>query len=221
MSNAVKRKVILTGELSARFGREHNLAVNSPAEAIRALCANHPEFLGFMASSEERNVGYKVIVDREIMPVVEDVNNPFSQTMYIVPVIGGAGGGFKKIAKVFVGAALIASSFFLPTAPLVAGFSFSLSSIAFSIGSSLVLGGVSAILSPQPKATAGLAEPRYGTTDSQSQSANNQPSYVFNGPVNTTAQGQPVPVGYGRMIVGSAVVSAGITSDEYGAAGVA
>jgi predicted phage tail protein len=32
--------------------------------------------------------------------------------------------------------------------------------------------------------------------------------------VNTTAQGHPVPVGYGRMIVGSAVISAGIDVDE-------
>jgi len=39
-------------------------------------------------------------------------------------------------------------------------------------------------------------------------------SYVFNGAVNTTAQGHPVPVGYGRMIVGSAVISAGIDVDE-------
>ncbi len=42
----------------------------------------------------------------------------------------------------------------------------------------------------------------------------NQPSYVFNGPVNTTAQGQPVPIGYGRLIVGGAVISAGISIDD-------
>ncbi|HNQ32149.1 MAG TPA: hypothetical protein PKJ93_00055, partial [Methanoculleus sp.] len=34
------------------------------------------------------------------------------------------------------------------------------------------------------------------------------------GPVNTMAQGHPVPVGYGEMIVGSAVISAGIEIDE-------
>ena len=39
-------------------------------------------------------------------------------------------------------------------------------------------------------------------------------SYTFSGPVNTTAQGQPVPVGYGRLIVGGAVISAGITTEE-------
>ena len=40
------------------------------------------------------------------------------------------------------------------------------------------------------------------------------PSYIFNGPVNTMAQGHPVPIGYGEMIVGSAVISAGISVDE-------
>ena len=42
----------------------------------------------------------------------------------------------------------------------------------------------------------------------------NQPSYAFGGAVNTTAQGQPVPIGYGRMIIGGAVISAGITTEE-------
>ena len=42
----------------------------------------------------------------------------------------------------------------------------------------------------------------------------NKPSYSFNGAVNTTAQGHPVPVGYGRLVVGSAVISAGIDVDE-------
>ena len=36
----------------------------------------------------------------------------------------------------------------------------------------------------------------------------------FNGPVNTTAQGNPVPVIYGEMIVGSATISAGIYSED-------
>lgn len=37
-------------------------------------------------------------------------------------------------------------------------------------------------------------------------------SYLFDGAVNTVAQGGPVPIIYGRMRVGSVVVSAGINS---------
>ena len=33
---------------------------------------------------------------------------------------------------------------------------------------------------------------------------------IFNGSVNTVGQGHPVPVGYGRLRVGSCVISAGI-----------
>ncbi|WP_260627457.1 tail assembly protein [Pseudomonas protegens] len=43
---------------------------------------------------------------------------------------------------------------------------------------------------------------------------NNRPSYSFNGAVNTSVQGNPVPLLYGRMIVGSAVISAGIYSED-------
>jgi predicted phage tail protein len=42
----------------------------------------------------------------------------------------------------------------------------------------------------------------------------NKPSFLFDGPVNTIAQGHPVPVGYGEMYVGSAVISAGIVTEE-------
>ena len=42
----------------------------------------------------------------------------------------------------------------------------------------------------------------------------NKPSYLFNGAVNTTEQGQPIPLLYGELIVGSAVVSAGLTDKE-------
>ena len=58
------------------------------------------------------------------------------------------------------------------------------------------------MLSPQAK---GL-----GTQDSP----NNRPSYSFNGAVNTSVQGGCVGLLYGRMIVGSSVISAGIYSQD-------
>ena len=36
----------------------------------------------------------------------------------------------------------------------------------------------------------------------------------FNGPVNTVSQGNPVPVGYGRLKIGSAVISSGLERDQ-------
>ena len=42
----------------------------------------------------------------------------------------------------------------------------------------------------------------------------NKPSYLFDGAVNTTRQGNAVPVGYGRLRVGSQVISAGLTAQN-------
>jgi len=44
------------------------------------------------------------------------------------------------------------------------------------------------------------------------ESVANKPSYLFNGARNTMTQGNPVPVGFGELGVGSQVISAGIRS---------
>lgn len=191
------KTIILLGELGKRYGRKHMLDVKSPAEAVRALCANFKDFAAFVSASADRNVGYRVLNKRE--EVGEDeLHNPASQRITIAPVVAGAGG---TVGKILLGAALIAASFLVPGLAAVTLFgSTTLATVAFSVGVSLALGGIAQMLAPQPKFD--------GPQEEQ------QPSYVFNGAVNTSAQGQPVPVGYGRMIVGSAVISAGISVED-------
>jgi predicted phage tail protein len=63
-------------------------------------------------------------------------------------------------------------------------------------------GGMQQLLAPSPK---GL---------SSKDSAANSASYVFNGPVNTEAQGGCVPLLYGELEIGSAVGSAGIYAED-------
>lgn len=189
------KTVILLGELGKRFGRKHLLDVASPAEAIRALCANFREFRQFVATSAERSVAYRVLNRRE--DVAEDeLHDPASQTIMFVPVVGGAS-FWSKFGKIIIGAALIAASFVVPPIALIG--TATLASVTFSIGVSLALGGIAQLLAPTPK------KPSDQNTDA---------SYVFNGAVNTSAQGQTIPVGYGRLIVGSAVISAGITVED-------
>lgn len=192
------KTIILLGELGKRYGRRHMLDVKSPAEAVRALCANFKDFAAFVSASSERNVGYRVLNMRE--DVGEDeLHNPASRRITIVPVVAGSGG---SVGKILVGAALIAAAVLVPGLGAVTLFgTTTLATVAFGVGVSLALGGVAEMLAPQPK---------YEGPKEEDQ----QPSYVFNGPVNTTAQGQPVPVGYGRMIVGSAVISAGISVED-------
>ena len=185
------KTIVLLGELGKRYGRRHRLDVASPAEAVRAMCANFKDFAEFVSTSAERNVGYRVINGRVDLDV-DELNNPASQRITIAPVIAGAGG---KFGKIIIGALLIAASIYVGMPLLVA-------QIVFNVGVSLVISGVSQLLAPTPP------RPR---------DEKNDPSYLFNGPVNTTVQGVAVPVGYGRMIVGSAVISAGIEVQDISA----
>jgi predicted phage tail protein len=68
-------------------------------------------------------------------------------------------------------------------------------------GIAQIAGGVYQMLSPQtPTNTGGIADTKR--------------SYYFDGAVNSSAQGDPVPYGYGRMRIGSKVISSGIYSED-------
>ncbi|HQT38706.1 MAG TPA: hypothetical protein PK231_04715 [Acidocella sp.] len=191
------KTIRLGGALGREFGRVHRLAVASPAEAVRALCANFPRFRTYVEESDERGVGYRVLVNKADLPKLDDIHNPSGRAeIKIMPAIRGAGKG--GIFEIFAGIALIAASF-IPglNVALWAGASVTLASMAFSVGVSLVLGGVASLLSPHPKTP-----------------AQTQASYLFNGPVNTSATGMPVPICYGNLIVGGAVISGGVFTDQ-------
>ena len=190
--------VLLLGELGRQFGRKHALDVRSPAEAVRALCANFREFERFLTESRERHIGYRVVVGKDDIGEGELHNPSGQQRIAIVPVVAGAGG---KFGQIILGIALIAVAWWNPMGWAAAG-SFLSQATLYSVGTSMILGGVAQMIAPTPKASDPSERPE------------NKPSYSFNGAVNTTAQGHPVPVGYGRLIVGSAVISAGIDVDE-------
>lgn len=186
------RTVRLYGDLGKKYGRVHNFHIKSPAEAIRALVANFPSIQKYLIDSEKDNVGYIVKNGNETLEGPEFLRDPAAGEIKIIPTIAGA----SAAARIIVGSVLIVAGFLL--APYSAG----TSTFLITAGSSLVLGGVVELLSPTPK----LGQPPEGV--------DSKPSYFFNGPVNTTAQGQPVSVGYGRLIVGGAIISAGIVVEQ-------
>lgn len=193
------RTVRLTGELGRRFGRLHRLVVDSPAEAIRALCVLRPGFKQFLVNSNENKLQYRVSVGREVQ-TVEDLkmNRPASKSFTFAPVLmGGKKGG---ALQTIIGAVLVVVG-----AVINAWSSGSLSWIGtpmMKFGAAMMLGGVVQLLTPVPK------------TGAPDEADKNKPSTYFNGPVNTVQQGQPVPVGYGKLIIGSAQIGAGLHADK-------
>ena len=220
------REVKLYGALAKFVGQRRFLAeISSAGEAIRMLLANFPGLERHMADQY-----YKVIVDSHESDL-DEIHYPASQTIKIVPVLGGAGGGTGKI---LAGVALVA--FAIIAGPAAGGF-LGLGASAFgtaatattafsgfilgagaaavigSVGVALVLGGVSQLLSPTPQlGQIGPASQSRNTT-TEGTEIDPQESYSFSGIQNTSRQGTPVPVVYGETIVGSVVISAGIDVD--------
>lgn len=77
------------------------------------------------------------------------------------------------------------------------------STLLTGLGTSMLLGGVVKLMTPQPN---------YGV--GKSSSADNKPNYAFGAPVNTVAMDYPVPVLYGQREIGGAVISAGVFASD-------
>lgn len=187
------RTVVLSGPLGREFGREYKLAVNCPAEALRALCIMVPGFQRFLANAKQRGLEFAVFIGRQNLSKEQLHDPPGEDIIRIAPVLVGAKRG--GVLQTIIGAVLIVVGVYFQFQP------------AINLGVSMVIGGVVQMLSPQPK---GL-----GAKDSPE----NTPSYSMNGTVNTQAQGNPVPVAYGGhdqrgMLVGSAVISGGILAED-------
>lgn len=188
------RTIRLYGALGARFGREFHLAVDSAAEAVRALSVQLPGFSAYLNSAKERGIVFAVFLGKRNIGEQQLHDPPGSAEIRIAPVLQGA----KRagVLQTIVGAILVVVGVVLNVYTGFSGTPF------INLGVAMIAGGVVQMLSPQPR---GL-----GAKDSP----DNQPSYSFNGPVNTEAQGNPVPVGYGRCWGGSAVISGGVYAED-------
>lgn len=198
------RTIRLYGYLGAQFGRVHRLAVASCAEAVQALCVLLPGFERELMTSKDRGVGYACFLGRRNLADDQLFDLVGQEDIRIAPVVQGAkrGGLFTLI----LGAALFFAAPLLVN-PAMAGLLGEGGAMVFgagvgSMGKLLMLSGVTQLLSPQQK---GLS-----TADGPDNGA----SYNFNGPVNTSAQGNPVPLLYGELIIGSASISAGIFAED-------
>nr|HAT2257094.1 tail assembly protein [Citrobacter freundii] len=184
----------LSGPLIRLFGREHQRLISTPREVFRALSVTVPGFEKYLNTSKARGLTYTVMVGKRNISE-SDLDFPNAgQEIRIVPVIIGS----KRagVLQTILGAALVAVSIWMP------GVSIAASNMMFAAGASMALGGIAQMLSPQP---GGLAS---------KQDADNKASYAFGGVTNTTAQGNPVPLAYGKRRIGGAIISAGIYVED-------
>ena len=196
----------------ARF----EFVADTPAQAMRALLVNFPQLEQWLIDSEKNGVAYRVTVGKQKIHE-QDVSGMFlpwseQDVFSIAPVVTGAGRG---VGMFVLGAVLVGTAIFTGGTSLAFGAggfglasgvtattALGLSIAAGNIGVALVLGGVAQMLSPVPRPP--------GPAEAPTQLESNS----FSGVVNTVRQGVPVPIAYGRVFVGSAVVSAGLDVDQ-------
>lgn len=193
----------LGGVLGKQFGKVHRRLISTTHEATRALAATIKGFEQYMISSQRRGLTYAVFRGNKNIGI-DDLGYPVTgEVIRIVPkVIGSKSSGlFQTILGVaLVTVAAIATN---GAAIGIGGPAFAGGwGMAAAAGVSMTLGGVIQLLSPQPT---GLAK---------TQSADNKPSYAFGGVTNTTSQGLPVPLLYGKRRIGGAIISAGIYIED-------
>jgi predicted phage tail protein len=192
------RTIRLYGPLAEKVGQDSFRAeISTVAESVRFLLANFPHLEPFMA-------GYNYSVYAGTHNVGEDeIHNPVGsdEDVHLIPIISGSG----AVGRMITGVVLVVASFFIPG---VALFGVALGPVLFGIGASLVLGGVSQLLSP-------VAGPKNQVL-AQRREKNPQEieSYSISGVQNTSRQGVPVNVVYGEIVTGAIIISAGITTAD-------
>lgn len=210
-TGTAKRKFILHGRLRKRFGKEFNLGASTGARGIQTLCTLIPDFREELQKGEYRIVigpmkkGHQLDVRGLALLIPED--RPF----HIIPVGKGRKGSGASVGKIIIGVILVVAAFVLPVAaPALFGSIAAVGGTGGSIlaagtilgtqvlsglalfGGAMIIGGISGLISSQPQ-----------------QQAANTASFLLGGQLNVAQEGTPVPVIYGRAMVGSVVVSTG------------
>lgn len=201
-------KVNFHGRLGKVFGKEWNLDICSVGEGIHAInIFTNRKLYPWLLEQDKKGIRYKVLINKKPFKTDVDlnkINNVFDTELIckydnleeidIVPVIEGAGDDILGIFTLVLGVLLIATGIF---SPFGIGLSAGLKAGLIIGGAALLAGGISSLLASPPK----FEDFR------EIEKKSGRQSYLFSGPQNITQEGGPVPIGYGRLIVGSQVIA--------------
>lgn len=193
------KTIMLHGALK-QFGEQFKLDVSSCAEATHAIASQLPDFKLFMLQAEQNGMRFAVFADEITeqgnVSEKEFGNMTSASVIHIVPRIMGAGGDAFGWLQVIAGAAMVVVG--LGLTPFTGGTSLGL----VGAGVGLMIGGAASLLMPTPK------------MDGSQDEDGNRANYGFGGAVTTVAQGNPVPILYGRRYIGGFICSAGIYTED-------
>jgi predicted phage tail protein len=189
----------LHGLLAQEYQEQFVLKVGKAKDVVRAIDCNRRGFLRRLNRLRKEGLHYDIVVNKGQTAGVGSIIKEINQ-IDLVPVITGAFG---------IGAAVLGAVGITGTAATVVG--------ALAVGAGAAM--ISKALKPKPE-----QKPDVGGTAATDASAPAQDepvtfesrasmaSMAFNNMANIASQGDPVPIGYGRLMIGSAVIQATIKS---------
>jgi predicted phage tail protein len=194
-------QVKLLGDLGKKFGRSYEFVADSPRDIISALSNQLQGFKQYLCEAHERNIAFKLVDEDPEGMSYENAVMP-CRRLIIAPMVMGGG----SVGRILLGIGLIALSFvsFGTTAFAGVGAAFSTGAAAgtaagslllFKLGGALLFGGIAELMAPTPG------------DDRRTE------SFLFDRAAETSVQGTPVPLLYGRYLATSpALISSSVTT---------
>ena len=207
------------------------LAVNSVTEAVRAIEMNTKQLHKAFKELDEQHIKYRILINKKDFKCFK--NEEFSEikstlskekeiekdldkalnsnlitnfdegelkTIDIIPILEGSGGVVNAVLGIVV-TIISAVLLMIPGAQL-------LGAALLIAGIGLTATGFLSLMSSPPPYVA----PEFSAPNVAGSKGGGGKSYLFDGPTNTAGEGGPIPIGYGRLLVGSKTISASYTT---------
>ena len=180
------RNIYLKGRMGKLFGEHHRLNCKTVQEAMHAIDTMKGGVRQYLMDCTENNVKFTVQKGEEFLTNQTAGIELAKDDIIITPVPSGAAkDGMKEL---IIGVLLIIIGLTMGSGTMSKG-----AQMLVTVGTQLALNGIVKLMTDEPE------------------SLDEQESTLFNGPINNTKSGIPVPLAYGRMEVGGAVINFGFT----------
>jgi len=192
------RTIYLNGKMGELFGKVWKLNAATVAECMHGIdCQREGKLKKYLLDCTEQGIMFTVQRGEEFLDYDNLQMNLAEDDLILTPVPAGSA---NKLGKLILGfALLVVAAFYMPAAVALGGVKGFLAVGALvgvgMIGSALLNSALSEYMAPKKGIERGDA-------------------FLFDGPVNNTKEGLPVPLAYGQVLVGGATIAFGFTNRE-------
>ena len=198
--------VYLKGELGERFGEKWTMNVSKVQDIFKLVSCQREGFDAYMQHCIENDIDFAVQRGEDYIDESELMLSLGKEDITITPIPVGSKG---KVAKLITAALMIYTGY-----AFVSGSGQALAAANASAGTltAFKVAGWTMIALGTSMGLQTIAEMMMPSPDQD----NEEDSYLFSGPQNTTIQGSAVPVLYGEMIVGGANINTSYIAHQGG-----